>query len=214
MGNLLRDPNDTAQVFRIVEELGDRTPKRLTRRLRATPSGSRLLRDKPRLLARLKDRAALAALPRGSVGHAYLDFCAGEGITAEGLVDASERGYSAGRTVLDADEAYVADRMRDSHDLWHVVTGYRGDLIGEASLLAFTFAQTWNRGVGVIVAMALVKAAEPELRKVILGGFARGRKAAWLPSLGWEDLLAAPLSRQRLALGLGAPPRYQEVRAL
>ena len=35
-----------------------------------------------------------------------------------------------------------------------VVTGYNRDLVGEASLLSFTFAQIRNPGIGVIVAMA------------------------------------------------------------
>ena len=37
------------------------------------------------------------------------------------------------------------------HDLWHVTTGYGRDALGELSLLAFTYAQEKNRGIGAIV---------------------------------------------------------------
>jgi ubiquinone biosynthesis protein COQ4 len=32
------------------------------------------------------------------------------------------------------------------HDIWHVLTGYRRDALGEACLVAFSYAQT--RGLG------------------------------------------------------------------
>jgi len=61
-----------------------------------------------------------------------------------------------GAEVMALDAGDLRNRMRDTHDLWHVVTGYKGDLVGEASLLAFLFAQTRNPGVGFIVAVALL----------------------------------------------------------
>ena len=43
------------------------------------------------------------------------------------------------------------------HDLWHVVTGYGRDELGEACLLAFTYAQNKNRGVGFIAFVGCFK---------------------------------------------------------
>ena len=109
---------------------------------------------------------------------------------------------------LDPDLVYFGDRMRDTHDLWHVVTGYKGDLVGEASLLAFTFAQTQNPGIGLIVGMSLLRGAVPEVRKLILGGFSRGLRARWLPSQDWEALLPLPLLAVRRQLRIGPAPEY------
>jgi ubiquinone biosynthesis protein COQ4 len=103
--------------------------------------------------------------------------------------------------------------MRDTHDLWHVVTGYKGDLIGEASLLAFSFAQTWNPGIGFIVGVALLRGREPSVRRLIWQGFTRGARAEWLPAIEWEKLLALPLSTVRRTLNTGSPPVYQTVRS-
>lgn len=114
---------------------------------------------------------------------------------------------------MPADLDFLRNRMRDTHDLWHVVTGYKGDLLGEASLLAFSFAQTRNPGVGFIVGVALLRGREPSVRRLIWQGFVRGARAAWLPPIEWEKLLALPLSTVRRTLNIGAPPVYQTVRS-
>jgi ubiquinone biosynthesis protein COQ4 len=212
MAALLRDPNDTAQVFTIIQALSFGTLRRMTRRYRRIDSGRAILSERRSLLPAL-DRRALEALPAGSLGRAYLDFIDAEGITPAGLVEASERGYKPELLEDDAMEI-VADRMRDQHDLWHVVTGYHGDLIGEAALLAFTFAQTRNPGVGFIASMGWVKTgALPGSRRLILEAFERGRRAAWLPAQDWESLLPLPIDEVRARLGVDAPPRYQPIYA-
>jgi ubiquinone biosynthesis protein COQ4 len=105
--------------------------------------------------------------------------------------------------------------MRDQHDLWHVVTGYGRDLLGEAAVLAFTYAQTRNRGIGAIVAMAWWKAgaAGPWVRPFLRDAYRRGKQAAWLPAQDWEALLARPLQEVRGELRLGEPPSYPELRS-
>ena len=105
-------------------------------------------------------------------------------------------------------------RLRDSHDLWHTVTGYGRDLVGEAALLAFTFAQTRNPGIGFIVAVAYFKSGGfPGARKVIREAYRRGRRSAWLPAADWEDLLGEEIEEVRGQLGLEALPEYAEMRS-
>jgi len=157
------------------------------------------------------DRQALLGLPEGSLGREYLRFLDREGITTEGLVDASRAGRHEDGSVS-PELVYLRNRMRDSHDLWHVVTGYHGDLIGEASLLAFTFAQTRNPGIGLVVAAAWLRGRESSVRRMIRRGFLRGRRAAWLPDVRWEELLHLPVAEVRRRLNVDAPPEYQPVR--
>ncbi len=213
MGALLRDPNDTAQVFTIVQALSFGTVPRMLRRYRRTESGRRILAERRQLLPLLADRAALEAMPRESLAAAYLAFLDAEGITATGLVEASEAGFR-GEPPDDEAMVLIADRMRDQHDLWHVVAGYRGDLIGEAALLAFTFAQTKNPGVALIVSLTRLMTRElPGASQVIRDGHRRGHRAAWLPSQDWEALLPRPLAEVRAELRLDEPPRYAPVYA-
>jgi ubiquinone biosynthesis protein COQ4 len=208
---LLADPDDTAQVFKIISALSGGARQRLLRRLRTTPVGQRLLRQGAALAPVLEDRARLRTLPEGSLGRAYLDFCERHNITASGLIAASEQG--AANDQFTWDERLVHARMRDQHDLWHVVTGYETDLLGEASVLAFTMAQTQNPAIGLIVVAAFFSDQGDKLakRKLLAQAFARGVRAAWFPAVDWEALLPRPLSEVRRELRIGAPPRYQPV---
>ncbi len=208
---LVRNPDDTAQVFRILRALpsGDH----VFRRFRRDPVGARLLAERPALIDALRDQQRLEALPEGSLGRIYADFVSREQITADGLVDASVAAPPNGP--LDPERQYVGERLRDMHDLWHVVTGYNRDLLGEAALLAFTFAQTRTPGIGLIVLYALARARGDfaPARGIIWQGFRRGLGAAWLPAQDWESLLTRPLDEVRETLAVGEPPSYGELRS-
>ncbi|HEX6242450.1 MAG TPA: Coq4 family protein [Polyangiales bacterium] len=208
---LLRDPDDTAQVFRIISAVSGGARARMLRRLQRTSVGQRVLRDPRPLASLLLDRARLAQLPAGSLGREYLAFCERHGITADGLIAASELGSKDDD--LTPEERVMRARMRDAHDLWHVVTGYQTDLIGEASVLAFTVAQTKNPGVALIVLSAFIDARgdRSATRMLLIEAFLRGLHAEWLPAADWEALLERPLAEVRRELGIGAPPVYTPV---
>ena len=209
--NVLRDPDDTKQFFRFIEALGSRAPAGFTQRFTLSRSGARLLAERPEILRSLQDRAWLATLPEKSLGRAYLAFMQRDGLTPEFLVEASNVTGQAQSTSEEAD--YVGRRMRDTHDLWHVVTGYGGDLLGEAAVLTFTFAQTTNFGIGVFAGIAALMADEPDARRLLLDAFARGLRAAWLPGVEWEKLLAEDLDSVRLQLRVGPPVTYEPFHA-
>lgn len=214
---LARDPDDLAQVFTIIESLSGDTLARTARRLGRTDGGRSLLAKRPSITLRLGDREALERLPEGTLGRAYLAFVLREKISAEGIRAAGDKGMTFEKPMpppLD----WIHERMRDTHDLWHAATGYSGDVLGETALLAFTFAQTYNPAIGLIIAIGLSKTAHAPsggraARLTILDGFRRGRKAAWLPQQDWEDLLALPLEEVRCRLRLEAPPVYTEIRS-
>jgi ubiquinone biosynthesis protein COQ4 len=213
MRALLRDPDDTARVFDVIQALGGRSGERAFERFRSSEVGARVLRERRDLLAALSDREALLALPPGSLGRSYAEFMGREQISARGLAEAS---LAAGPPdpALSAERRLFGARLRDMHDLWHVVTGYGRDLLGEATLLAFSYAQTRNRGVGFIVATAWWRARRaPAFRRMLRDGYRRGRRAAWLPAQDWEALLARPLAQVRAELRVGEPPRYEPVRS-
>jgi ubiquinone biosynthesis protein COQ4 len=207
---LLRDPDDLPQVFAIIESISGTAAVRLLLGFRRDANGARLLREQPDITRYLSDRTWLRTLPEGSLGRAYLAFVERENISAEGIREASmttDRHYSR------ADVEYMRCRMRDTHDLWHTVTGYRGDLLGELSLLAFTLGQHWNSAIALIIAAGLVRGWSDGGASTIVEGYRRGRAAEWLPSQDWESLLALPLDQVRARLKVGAPPKYRPVRS-
>lgn len=208
---LLRDPDDLPQVFTVLESFSGTALWRLQRKFANTPEGARLMRERADIVPLLADRERLRALPEGSLGRAYLAFVEREGISPEGIRDASEKGFSAGRERTEEFE-YVHQRMRDTHDLWHAAVGYQGDVLGESALLAFSLAQHWNTGIAVIVLSAILKGMSLGGTSVIADGWLRGARAKFLPVQEWETMLALPVEVVRLRLGLGPTPVYAPVR--
>ena len=130
---------------------------------------------------------------------------------ADGLVEASEGEKKEPFT--DPDLMLFAARQRDMHDLWHVLTRYGRDELGEACLLGFTYAQNRNRGVGFIALVGCLKLYGKygfNATRAIFRAFRDGRRAAWLPAQDWELLLLQPLDSVRKELGIDIPEIYQD----
>ncbi len=79
---LLKDKENTAEVFKIFEALPSKTFLPRVRALALSEHGARLRRDEPSLPNLLDDHEALRRLPKGSVAHAYCDFMESEGLSA------------------------------------------------------------------------------------------------------------------------------------
>jgi len=208
---LSEDPDDTRHVFTLLESLSWKSNERILKGYQKDVEGRRMLRERPELLPILCDRAALAAMPEGSLARAYLSFVDSEGITADGLVAASLEGQK-GLHEPGSDAAYVGQRMRDTHDLWHTVTGYKGDLIGEVALLSFSNAQIWNPGVTVVVGVGVFKIRKLGVARTIASARVRGMRAGWLPVAAWERLLPLPLTEVRARLKVKPVRPYEELR--
>lgn len=213
---LMRDPSDVSQAFRVVGSLPGRSLVRTLRRFRATPSGQRLLRERPELTKVLCDRSYLASLPPGSLGHAYLEFCDREGIDPSGLLEAYEQSAQDTRPLVasdDGDMSFMIRYLRDAHDLWHVATGYRTDLVGEPALVAFTLAQTRSPGMALIASLVFLRAGGhlKGMRKTMLAALVRGARSLPLADVDWLALLPRPLRDVRAALRIPPLRPYQPI---
>ena len=207
---LLRDPDDLPQVFTLIESMSGTSPHRLFLGMKWRKTGARLLRDRPDIVPLLADRDGLRAMPEGSLGRAYLSFVESEGISAQGIRDASVTGHATPRRTAALE--YVHERMRDTHDVWHATTGYKGDVVGELALLAFTLGQNWNTAIAMIIVAGLLKGLGGDELRLIVTGFRRGRAAEWFPALEWESLLPLPVDEVRRRLKVGAPPENTPLR--
>lgn len=207
---LLRDPGDTTQVFKIIQALSGNNIRYPVARLRGEPGGAVLLAAKPNIVAVLNDRERLAAMPDGSIGRAYYDFVHREDLSADGLVASSKD--TRDNDLFTADERWTADRLRDIHDLQHVLTGYGRDPVGELSLLAFMTTQVPNRGIDFIIFMAKRKYQQemPELDidALVAEGRRLGKEAAWMLAVPWEDRLQESLDAVRAELGFVPAANY------
>ncbi|HJO25157.1 MAG: Coq4 family protein [Myxococcota bacterium] len=215
MRALLEDPDDTAQAFKVIAAMTGSSGKRLFERFRRSPMGTRILREERDLLEVMGDMDRLRAMPSGSLGQSIADFYATEQLSAQGLVAASEAGF-ADRVQAETgeEERIFRMRLRDLHDVFHVLAGYGRDLRGETAVLAFTLAQTRNPGIAYIVLSVLMRAGfRSELGKLVRQGFRRGLRAKWLLDQDWEALLPQPIDELRGWLRVGPPPVYEQIRS-
>ncbi len=211
MRRLIADPEQTHEVFTIVRALSGPSIQRGYQRFADTETGQQIVREQRDILTVLRDQDYLASLPADSLGRHYLHFILSENLSAEGLVDASN---AEGYDDLEPKVALFARRQRDTHDLFHTLTRYGRDQLGEACLLAFTYAQTKNRGIGFICLVGLAKLAQTHGAGVFRAGwraYRDGKRSAWLPGLDWESLLAEPIDSVRRTLRIVEPTEYQEV---
>lgn len=204
LGRLRIDPDNTDEVFTIIKALSGKSGERHYRKFKKTELGQRVLSEKRDLLETLMNRDYLSSLPEESLGHQYFLFTEREEISAEGLVDASE---SVERVDVGENRRRFFSRLRDSHDLQHVATGWGRDLLGEGSVLSYGISQHWHHGIALIVGMAYWTGG-PEMRGMIKKAWRRGKQSQSLDCADWEALLPLPLSQARNQLGLGEPPVY------
>jgi len=156
---LLDDPDDTDHAIHLIYALGQNEFERHFQRLAASASGRALLAERPSLLGALSDREALARLSGDSFGRAYLAYLDANGFAPDGLLEVQHRvrrqwEREAGVPSLDPARAWFRDRTILSHDLFHVLTGYGTDELGEATLLAFSLAQLGGRGQAFLSVVA------------------------------------------------------------
>jgi ubiquinone biosynthesis protein COQ4 len=214
---LLAEGGDTVQVFRIMRALNVGIPRRNYLRLIETVEGGRIAYDRVELVSRLSDLGVIEGFAEGTVGAAYRDFLNASGFSGEGLAEIS-RADSLDREARHP-YAWMARRVRDTHDIWHVLTGYRADEpFGEACLVAFSYAQVGGLGWAAIGVGGMVKALrQPEgrtLARAIREGYRRGRRAAWLIGEDYEALLAEPLVSARIRLKIADAPLYLQAEML
>ncbi len=213
---LVRNKEDTSQVFETVSALSGSVGRRMFRRFVATPYGRRVVETPIRLEEVLSDREALRALPEGTLGRAYLDFMEGENLTADGLIDAAEEAGIdfRGETDFEAFRRMYLN-LDVCHDLWHVVTGYGRDALGELCNLVYTYEQTRNRGFLLIILIGAIAQKLEQPRAKIISSLIEARRNAkasnWILEYDVEALLKTPLHEARSQLALGPTPVYDSV---
>jgi len=111
--------------------------------------------------------------------------------------------FIAPRQVHDERIRYVAQRLRQTHDLWHVVTGYDTSVLGEIELQAFMFAQVRMPFSLLVGSLGVFRSPRPvqTARRVVVA-YRRGRRANALCMHGWERELSRPLEEVRAEIGL------------
>ena len=204
---LLANPERTESVFELMQAIGGQGSEPVFQSFRSIGGSGRLLHHAPDLVAALADREALAKLSDGSLGRAYLAFAERNHVSADGLIQARDRtGLREQQPELDPARIWFFDRLNPIHDLWHVLTGYEADRLGEVGLLAFTIGQRCSdRTFKLLFWVAILKGSWANgfaFHRFLWRAWRSGRRAEALLALPYETLLSKPLEelRDRLAI--------------
>lgn len=214
MRRLVADKDDTLQVFEIMNALAGRSVDWGYGRLLETPEGGLQAYRALELADRLQDRQWLESFAPGTVGAAYRDFIDPQNFSAYGLADDSRK---VADTEIEAahPRAWYARRLRDVHDIWHVLTGYQADALGEACVVAFSLPQTRSKGFGLIAAGVAIQFMRARTgypcARAVWRAWRDGRRAAWLPGEDYEALFAEPVEAARRRLKIPEPVVYRQV---
>lgn len=211
---LLADKEDTEQVFHIFEALDGGMIEKTLHKFAATEKGAQVMRERRYLPDILDNHEELLKLPQGTVGRAYVDFMRREGLTAAGLVAESEKWWDQ-QERFDDDLEFFSNRLRDTRDMFHVLSGYGRDKLGETSLLAFSHSQNGSRGnlfIAFIGSRDLAKTSPKNAP--IMAAYREGRRNGKLAAkIAAQDIIAMlprPLDEVREELGIREPVKYKE----
>ena len=200
LARVLANPEQTEQVLEFSSLANAGSMPHRIHMFFDDPRGQKLYAEHRAIDSHTVDLDALAALPEGTLGHAYAHFLRSRGLTPEVFDHPPEE-------VKDPRAKYVVQRIRQTHDLWHVVTGCNTDYAGEIALQAFTYAQLRAPSTFILALAGTARGAreKPSLPREVLAAYRAGRHANKLATFPWEDHWATPLAEVRAMLGVTAP---------
>ena len=212
---LLNNGDDTQQVFIIMRALNAGSTPKSYAQLIATDDGGRMAYERVELAQVFSKPGYAKQFAPGTVGAAYCHFLDSTGYSADGLAEVSK--VNREEDMLHP-YAWFGRRVRDTHDIWHVLTGYKADeSLGEAALVAFSYAQVGGLGWAFIAAAAALKSLKVTgntlFAKAVWEGYRLGRKAKWLQGEDYEALMHEPIDAARQRLGLQIPAAYRKAQA-
>ena len=190
--SLVADPNNTLLVFKLQEQM-----------LKAASAT-----DRQNIIAQFKQDSTLgpmleerylapdyavedlASKTPGTLGYAYYRHMHDNGFTPDFFPP-----------VKPVDElSYFELRMRQTHDIWHVITGFNPSVEEEVGLQAFYAAQMSGPFNFVLVSAGVLHGAirNPKIAKpimeAIIKGWETGKAARPIAAAKWEEMWDRPLA--------------------
>ncbi len=195
VARVLRDSEQTSEIH-ASEELTGRGRFRQIRQADFNgDEGRALLTDRPELCSDQVDYDALRALPEGTLGKAYARHLDDNGLSAD---------YQAAATryIDDPEMAYLMRRFRQTHDVWHALTGLGTNGHEEVIIHAFSWGQLRLPVSAMVVLFGTLKHIIGEgrwgaLRHALGEAYRHGRDAAPLLPVYWERHWDKPLNQVR-----------------
>ncbi len=213
---LVKDKEDTSQVAPIFESLPWRGIYDAALGFLKTERAQEIRRKEPSLVALLDDHETLRKLPKGSLAQVYCDFMEREGLSAQGLVDELDKNRPADM-YWDDQVSWYFNRMRDTHDLLHILSGFGRDALGEQCVLAFTYSQQPSPAhlfLGYAGAFEIRKhPVKVPVFRAVREAQNMGKACPRLVEMSISELLPLPIEEVRARLNIKPPRFYNEAHA-
>ena len=206
---IVRDPNQLDVVFELVDAMAaDPRGEQAFADNLVKPQVAQAAADEVRLPSLNLDR--LAAMPPGSFGEVAGRFFRAHGLDPDALP----------RRQTNTKEEWLSAHLFETHDLWHVLTGFGPDVAGELGLQAFYAAQ-----VEGLVALSILSAGllntlifNPQDRRArleaISRGYQMGRNSGLFVGADFGAMLHRPLDEVRQELGVVVRPELDAMARL
>jgi ubiquinone biosynthesis protein Coq4/drug/metabolite transporter (DMT)-like permease len=144
----------------------------------------------------------LLQLPAGTLGGDYARHMKANNLRPDFYEDVAPRHR----------QHYLRLRMRQTHDIWHVLAGFGTDEFGEVGLQGFYFAQFTNGQSAIIGGGAMLRCVLSgrfgDLERTIdafCEGYCKGKLAESLLAVKWEELWDEPLESLRTRYRIELP---------
>jgi ubiquinone biosynthesis protein COQ4 len=214
---LLVNQEDTQQQFRVFDSLDGPQTEKNFQRFRETEIGKRLIREEVDLATILCDRDALKRMPEGSLARRYIAFTDEIMVGAMDLIEAERQANVRILNVEPARRRFISSGIQ-LHDIWHCLTGYGRDALGEACILEFTYGQLQTRGLAMFAVLLgfreRVLWPRVPIGKCLKEAREIGRKAEWLVAQDWRELLPMQFEDVRAKMKIETPAIYHKYAAI
>lgn len=207
--SLRREANNIEAVWEFLSSYGDASFDYCFQEFIASGVAADVIGARKELFHYLLDINRLKSLPQGSVGRCYIESLENDGVSAEKIIQTSDR-YVEG--VGDPEREVFGRRLRDQHDLMHLITGWGREPLGELCLLKFVAIQRHSKGHNDLANLGAfsIKMRESSVPVLRIIGEAKeiAKRSKRVFCLYWEHLLERDLESLRDEVGLQKPQEY------
>ncbi len=215
---IYKDIEETRYVYDLFQAVSGRAYRQGFEQLSQTENGRRILDGEVKIEKILSQRDWLKNLPEETVGYCYYKMVTTKNFAVDGLLHAAkDAGIDINEpTMFEAFRRYFI-HFEVSHDLWHVLSGYDTDALGEICLLEFYRAQWPDFGLRLLSLLGMIGAfaEQPKhikiVRQALREGYTNGGKAEFILGADVENLLETPLIEARAELSIEEPKIYRSI---
>lgn len=199
------NPNKIIFVSHVVKNLSGPSLKYCYNKLLESRAGAKVAYESEEIS---KYFSTLDQRPEGSVGKESIKVFPNQDF----LIKISKRKNHDQWIEAPHPYSWMARRYRDTHDAWHILTGYPPTGLGEMCLTMFSFAQT--RSLAWLALSLTTFWAYPlrlQIIKMLIEAYQRGKAAKFLLAENYDELFSEDLKQAQQRLNIKPARFYTDI---